>query len=125
MAKKKILFIDDEKTFIDLVKLNLDESGEYEVKAVYSGKEGIAQAQEFVPDLIFCDVIMPEMDGGAVAQELQALPKTEKIPIVFLTALVNDREMGNLSGLIAGHPFIAKPVSVEELLQCIRKNIKE
>jgi len=125
MSKKKILLIDDEANFTELVKLNLEETGMYEVRAENNGKDGIAATEEFKPDLIFLDVIMPDMDGGDVAQEIKSNPQTEDIPIVFLTALVQEKEVTSKQGNIAGRSFLAKPVSVEKLIECIRQNIKE
>ena len=124
MGKKRILIIDDETSFTSLLKLNLEDTGAYDVRVENSGKRGLAAAREFKPNLILLDVVMPDMDGGDVAAQIKADPKVGKIPIVFLTASVMREEVDSEGGFIAGHPFIAKPVGIKELVDCIDKNIK-
>jgi len=79
-------------------------------------------AQSFKPDLILLDISMPQTDGGEVAARIQSDPALRRIPVVFLTALVTKAE--TKSGLeIEGHPFLAKPISFEELIESIEKNL--
>jgi len=121
--KKKILIVDDEENFTKLVKLNLEKTGEYEVKVENKGPQGLVTAKEFKPDLILLDILMMDMDGGEVAYQLKNDEETKNIPIVFLTAVAMKEEVEKSSGVIGGHPFIAKPVTAEELIDCIEKNI--
>ncbi len=121
MEKKRILIIDDEPSFTRMVKLNLEETGTYEVRQENSAEQGLAAAKDFKPDLILLDVLMPDMDGAQVASQIKADEKTENTPIVFLTATVRKEE----EGIIGGHPFIAKPVSTEEVIECIEKSLKK
>lgn len=123
MEKKKILIIDDEENFTKMVKLNLEERGEYVVKTENNSNNAFAAAKEFKPDLILLDIIMPGMDGGDVASELKTDNTLKGIPVVFLTAIIKENEIDSQDGFIGGHPFIAKPISVEELIKCIEKNI--
>ncbi len=125
MDKKKILIIDDEKDFCFFVKGNLENTGEFEVSAATSGKEGIGIALRERPDLILLDISMPEMSGDQVAQILSRESVTNKIPIVFLTALVTEDEIetGVVSS-IAGHKFMAKPVATAELVGAINNTLK-
>lgn len=120
-SKKKILVIDDEEDFTKLIKLNLEQTGEFEVKTENSATEGIATAKQFKPDLIFLDILMPDMKGDELAYELKADEVTKDIPIVFLTALVTKEQVKEGHGFIGGRPFIAKPVNVEELAAYINK----
>lgn len=124
MAKKKILIVDDEENFARLVKLNLERTGNYEVRAEYQGVKAIVAAREFKPNLILLDILMPGMDGGKVAEMIRNDKNLEDIPIVFLTAATTKKEVSSHDGIIGGRPFIAKPVSVEELISCIEKNLK-
>ena len=119
MEKKKILIVDDERTFTDIVKLTLETTGKYEVRAENSGRRGIKTAKDFLPDIIVLDVIMPDIGGGTVASLLKEDPKTKDTPILFLTAVVTDPEVDSRGGSIGGYPFIAKPVSMEKLVQAI------
>ena len=123
-AKKKILIVDDEEYFTKLVKLNLEATGEYEVRTENKGLQGIAAAREFNPDLIFLDILMPDMEGGEVAFQLENDPGAKNIPIVFLTAVAKKEEVRQGKGLIGGHPFMSKPVTTAELIQCIEENAR-
>jgi CheY-like chemotaxis protein len=123
MSKKKILIIDDEENFTRLVKLNLERTEKYEVKTENKGLQSLVAAKEFKPDLILLDILMTDMEGGEVAYQLKQNEETRNIPIVFLTAVIRKEEVKSGSSIIGGHPFIAKPVTVEELIDCIEKNI--
>src|SRR6185503_21291437 len=69
--KKRVLIIDDEASFARMVKLNLEKSGEFEVRVENKPTYALAAAREFKPDLILLDVIMPAMDGGDVANQIK------------------------------------------------------
>ncbi len=120
MSKKRILLIDDELSFTRMLKLNLEEIGAYEVRAENKGSQGLAAARQFKPDLIFLDIVMPDMSGGEVAFEIQNDGNTKDTPIVFLTAAAKKKED---EGIIAGRTILAKPVTVEEVIDCIEKNL--
>jgi CheY-like chemotaxis protein len=123
MGKKKILFVDDEAKFVRAVKLNLEETGEYEVRTETEGEKTLAAVKEFKPDLIFLDIVMPDVDGGEVAQRIKADETLKGIPIVFLTALAKQEEEKIRDGSIGGH-LLAKPVTTERLIECIKKYAK-
>lgn len=90
MGKKKILIIDDEIDFSNLVKKNIEKTGEFEVIIAASGEEGIKLTREKKPDLILLDVVMPEIDGGDVASQIKNDKSIKDIPIIFLTAIVTE-----------------------------------
>ena len=121
MGKKKILIIDDEIDFTRIAKLNLEETGRYEVRTENRGSRGVTAAKEFKPGLILLDIMMPVVDGGEVCFLLNSDEETKNIPVVFLTALINKKEARKKDNIIKGHPFIAKPVSVDELIDVIQK----
>ena len=123
MNRKKILIIDDEENFTKLIKLNLEQTGKYEVKTENRGSLGFAMAQEFKPDLILLDVMMPDVDGGDICYQLQDDKATKDIPIVFLTAVIKGEEVKKNKGIIGGHSFIAKPVDIDQLIEVIEDNI--
>jgi CheY-like chemotaxis protein len=124
MDRKKILIIDDEDDFRFFVKGNLENTGEFQVFEVASGKEGIKIATGEKPDLILLDISMPEMSGEEVAKRLSNIPETNEIPILFLTALITKDEMedGEISN-IAGHKFIAKPIATKQLVAAINTTL--
>jgi CheY-like chemotaxis protein len=121
MEKKRILLVDDEVTFTELLKLNLEQTGAYEVRVENKGSAVLAVARAFKPHLILMDIVMPDVDGGQVAAQLQADPRLQETPIVFLTAVVTKREARKHQGVIVGFPLIAKPVSTEELIASIER----
>ena len=122
--KKKILIIDDEEDFGKMVKLNLERTGDFEVKCETKGANAVAAAKEFLPDLVFLDVIMPDVDGGEVMAQFMNNAATKNIPIVFLTAIITDREATQQEGIVAGRPFLAKPITTAKLITCINKYLK-
>lgn len=125
MTKQRILLIDDEKSFTQMLKLNLEMSGFYEVREENRGVYALAAAREFEPDLIFLDIMMPDIEGDEVASQLKADPRLKESSIVFLTAVASKQEIENHSGFIGGHSFLAKPASTGEIIQCIRKHLGE
>ena len=120
MEKKKILIIDDEKDFTQLVKLNLELTGKYEVRVENKSSLALSTAKQHKPDLILLDVIMPDIAGGEVAYQLKNDTNTKDIPIIFLTAAATKEEAGRGKG---EYPFVAKPASTEELIDCIEQNL--
>ncbi len=115
---KKILVIDDEPSILTLVESILAANG-YEVFTASDGQEGYDKAQQYIPDLILLDVVMPKMDGSAMAEALRMNPVTEDIPVIFLTGLVEKDEEERASQQIGGNIFIAKPFTPGELLSMI------
>ena len=123
MAKKKILVVDDEASLTRMLRRNLEATGKYEVREENSGVHAYKTAREFQPDMILLDVMMPDMDGGAVASKIQDDENMKHIPIVFLTAILKKEEAGSTGGKIGGRTFLAKPVKVDDLIACIEKEL--
>ncbi len=124
MGKIKILIVDDEQTFTEMVKLNLEETRKFEVRTENKGTKALAAAREFNPDIILLDIIMPDMTGSEAAEKLKDDPFTKNIPIVFLTAVVTKEEEKKGNGIIGGNFCLAKPISVEELISFIENKVK-
>ncbi|MGB9601615.1 MAG: response regulator [Limisphaerales bacterium] len=122
MEKKKILIVDDEVAFTRTLKLNLERTGLYEVRTENKGRFAAAAAKEFKPDLILLDVHMPDYDGGTVASRLKSDSALKDIPIIFLTATVSTRESGAKGTQRGGFFFLAKPVAIEQLIECIEQH---
>jgi CheY-like chemotaxis protein len=125
MAKKRILLVDDEKSLTNLLKLNLEETGDYEVRVENWAEDALPAAREFKPDLILLDIIMPRMPGGNVAAEIDADPHLKGTPIVFLTAAVRKHQVEENEGIICEHPCLAKPASLEEVIAAIEKHARK
>jgi two-component system, OmpR family, response regulator len=121
--KTRILLVDDETITTHLLRLNLEQTGVYEVREVNDSKLALDAARQFNPDLILLDVIMPELDGGDVVSRLKEDSKLKNTPIVFVTAVAKKDEVSKRGGVIGGFPFIAKPFSAEEIIACIEKHL--
>src|SRR4051812_1728805 len=119
-SKTKVLIVDDEPGFTKLVKLTLERSGNYKVLEQNDGSEAWLTARQFKPDIIFLDVVMPKADGGEVAQQIRSDPLLTRVPIIFLTAIVSQKESQHDFG---GYPFLAKPVSIESLRHAIAEHL--
>ena len=120
--KPRILIIDNSRDFTDSAKLGLERTGRYSVWEENEPARAHQTAQRVEPDLILLDIAMPETDGGDVAARIESDPTLQRIPIVFLTALVTKTEAG--SGLrIQGHQFLAKPISIPDLVAGIERNL--
>src|SRR6202163_3259249 len=116
MNKKRILLIDDEASNTRPMKVNLGRTGRYEVQTENNALHALETARQFKPDLIFLDVMMPELDGGQVAGQIEADPELKNVPIIFLTAIVTRNETGAKGVVKAGRKFIAKPLNLEALV---------
>jgi PleD family two-component response regulator len=121
--KKRILAVDDRASNTRLVKLYLERTNEYVVREENDPKAALAAAEEFQPHLILLDVMMPGLDGGDLAACFQANPKLKAVPIVFLTAAVTKEEVKARGGRIGGHPFLAKPVVLTEMVACLKQHL--
>lgn len=124
MEKKRILIVDDQVSITRLLKINLEQTNHFEVKTENEASRALAVAEVFAPDLILLDVMMPEVDGGELAQLLRESHQLRHVPIIFLTAAVRKGEVSSRSGHIGGLPFIAKPVNFAEVLTCIEKELQ-
>ena len=123
MSKKRLLLVDDEEGFTRLLKLNLEQTGSYEVRVENHGTKAVDAARDFRPDLILLDVVLPDLDGGQIAEKLREDPALRRIPIIYLTAIVSQSEVSEKSGLIGGRVFVAKPVSKEALIKVIEREL--
>ena len=114
---KRLLVVDDEAKLLRAVAVTLREEG-YEVTAARSGADAIVSVNTSVPDLIVSDIRMPRMDGYQLARAIRSNPRTELIPVVFLTAKGErkDRIAGIRTGVDA---YLVKPFDPEELLAVV------
>lgn len=124
MAKKRILLVDDEKSLTTLLKLNLEDTGNYDVRVENWPEDALAAAREFKPDLVLLDIIMPRLPGGNVAAQIDADPLLKGTPIVFLTAAVRRSQVEDNDGIICEHPCLAKPATVDEVIAMIEKHAR-
>ena len=123
--KKRILVVDDEPAMTRMIKLNLEQTGRYEVRTENLGLRAIEAAREFRPDLILLDVMMPGMLGSEIAAQLRADPELRAIKFVFLTAVVTKEEALKSVGQIGGHTFVAKPISADDLCRVVEDHLRQ
>lgn len=123
MDKKRILIVDDELNFTEMVKLNLEASGLYDVYVENRGAQALSAVLATKPDLVLLDVIMPDREGPDVVQQIRQNEKVRHTPVVFLTATVTEEEVKAQQGHIGGHAFLAKPGTIRELIACIEREI--
>ena len=108
-----ILAADDDEDILELVAFRLERSG-YTVVRAHDGEQALQVARETLPDLIVLDVMMPKMDGYEVTRALRADEATRRIPVILLTARVQDGDVQR--GFDAGaDDYVRKPFSPQEL----------
>lgn len=118
---KTILVIEDEAATLKNLVLMLEMEG-YKPLLASNGKQGITIARREVPDVILCDVSMPEMDGHGVLEALRRDEKTVSIPFIFLTAKSDKKDLR--AGMNLGaDDYLTKPASAEDVLAAIRTRL--
>jgi CheY-like chemotaxis protein len=120
--KRRILIVDDDRDSTHLIKILLEKISHYLVLEENNAAKAHESARDFRPDLILLDIMMPQIDGGDIAAQIDADPGLQRTPIIFLTALVTKTEAK--AGLhIQGHPVLAKPIDIPELINRIEENL--
>ena len=113
----RVLVVDDEPEITDIVEAFLSEAG-YAVAAENSPANAVSKVNEFKPNVILLDIMMPGMDGYDVCQQIKQLPDMAHVPIIFLTGKDRADDMGR-SFKVGGDMFIKKPFSCERLLEIV------
>lgn len=120
---KSILIIEDNKDVrentADLLELE-----NYKVTTAENGKIGVEIAKKILPNVILCDIMIPELDGFQVLQKLIEYPKTASIPFIFLTAKTEKIDMQKGINLGATY-YLTKPFTEKELLEVIENRLKK
>src|SRR5271166_4742096 len=112
----RILIVDDEGDFIELVKFRLAALG-YEFLVASDGVQALSQARQFKPDLILLDILLPDLDGLSVCDILKRQASTKNIPIIFMSALTS--EVTRRTVAMQGEDFFTKPLDLERLVSRI------
>lgn len=120
---KCILCVEDEPEMIDLMRLILGRRG-FEVKGASGGVEGLRRIREEMPDLVLLDLMMPDMDGWEVYQQMKADEKTKNIPVIVVTAKAQsiDKVLGLHIAKV--DDYITKPFSPQDLMNSVEKVLK-
>lgn len=125
MPKAKILIVDDDTALSASLRKALEQNGPYEIAVENDPRRAKFKAQDFKPDLILMDVIMPWMDGGTAAGEIRQDENLKNIPVIFLTSILGKDEAEKKGGRIGNDPVLAKPVSIDDLIRMIRKHLPQ
>jgi len=112
----RILIVDDEDDFIELVKFRLS-SLACEIIVANDGVHALTQARQFKPDLILLDILLPDLDGLSVCEILKRQPNTKKIPVIFMSALSGD--VTKRTATMQAEDFFTKPLDLNRLEQRI------
>jgi len=117
---KRVVYVEDEVELIDLVRLILGRKG-YEVIGADGGREGLDTIRKELPDLVLLDLMMPDMDGWDVYQQMKGEPSTRSIPVIIVTAKAQ-----NIDKVLGLHiarvdDYISKPFSPQELIESVEK----
>ena len=121
-SKKRVLIVDDEADFSDMVREYLKVRGELDVEVADSGFQAGFTVAKFKPDLILMDLMMPHMDGFEVHRTLQEDPETQHVPVIACTAY-RDPEIDRRIREERFDGFIEKPLKLDTLLDLIRERL--
>jgi excisionase family DNA binding protein len=122
-GKRKILVVDDDNEILELITDVLGRDGRYELKTASSGYEAGIQTEQFMPDLILLDYMLPDVNGNVVCQTIKANPKYENIKIIIVSGVVKKDEIDML--LKSGaEDFIKKPFNVSEFTDKVASVLK-
>jgi DNA-binding response OmpR family regulator len=115
MDRIKVLLIDDEEEFCKALKLGLELTKKYDVLTATTGAAGLSLARKMKPDIILLDIVMPDVTGTVVAEQLRDDKAMRDIPIMFLTALLKKDEEKKVGQGPGGYRIVPKPVDLDDL----------
>jgi len=117
---KKIVYVEDELEMIDLVKLILNRKG-YEVIGAAGGREGLDIIRDVLPDLVLLDLMMPDIEGWEVYQQMRADDATKHIPVIIITAKAQNIDKVLGLHIAKVNDYISKPFSPQDLVTSVEK----
>jgi excisionase family DNA binding protein len=115
-GKQKVLVVDDDPEIVELFVDVLERDGRFEVKTASTGYDAGVLTQEFMPDLLILDYMLPDINGNVVCQTIRKNPNFEHMKIIIVSGVVNQDEINDL--LKAGaDDFVKKPFNIEKLIE--------
>ena len=123
MPNGKVLVVEDQATFRDFLNITLTKLG-LEVVTALTGKIALNRAREHRPDLILLDVMLPDMDGYEICQEMREQPETSMTPIIFVSAVSSEKHIER--AMAAGATdYLVKPLSMEDIKSLVIQYLGE
>ena len=120
MDRQRILCIEDHLEMIELIGLILGKKG-FEVVGAAGGREGLQALQENPPDLVLLDLMMPDLDGWEVYQQMKASDRLREIPVIAVTAKAQEIDRVLAVHIAGMDGFITKPFGPDELIACVER----
>jgi two-component system, OmpR family, alkaline phosphatase synthesis response regulator PhoP len=122
LKRKRILVVEDEADFLELLRLRFKEEG-YAIATAQNGIDAVKKARSLLPDLILLDVMLPELDGFAVCEILRNDSATAGIPVIMVTGLCG--QMPRCAGIESGATdFVTKPTSPDEIVSKVKERLQ-
>ncbi len=119
---RKVLVVDDSQTVRRMAELFLRQGG-HEVLLAEDGFDALARMHEFQPDLVFCDILMPRLDGYQTCAIIKRNPRFSRVPVVMLSSKdgVFDMARGRMAG---SEQHLTKPFTREQLLEAVERHVQ-
>lgn len=121
---KKILIVEDDRDLVEIMELNLTKHG-FDTTHAYDGEEAIKKAEEFQPDIIILDIMLPKLNGELFAKKITENPKTKNIPIIGISGKIGIKEILIEKSGIKISAFFYKPVLMSTLVEEIKRLLNE
>jgi len=123
LKRRKILVVEDEADFLDLLRLHFKQEG-FAIATATNGLDAVKKARSLMPDLILLDVMLPELDGFAVCEILRNDSATASIPVLMLTGLCG--QMSRCAGIESGATeFVTKPTNPEDIVSKVKELLQQ
>jgi two-component system, OmpR family, alkaline phosphatase synthesis response regulator PhoP len=121
IKRKKILVVEDEADFLELLRLRFKEEG-FAIATATNGIDAVKKARSLTPDLVLLDVMLPELDGFAVCEILRNDSATASVPIIMVTGLCG--QLSRYAGIDSGATdFVTKPTTPDEIVSKVKERL--
>lgn len=118
LGKKRVLVVDDDPAIVEMLVDLLERDGRFEVQTASNGFDAGVRTQEFRPDVIVLDYLLPDINGNAVIRRIREMPALSEVKIIVVSGVINRSDVDRLLGAGADG-FLQKPFSIEQLVKQI------
>ena len=120
---KRILLIEDNHSLREEI-INVLELEGFDVVTAENGRVGLARLEESIPDLVLCDLMMPDMDGYETIRAIRSNPATRTLPVILLTAR-DDEDCRTKGNEVGANDYVTKPFKIPDLLRAVQDIAKK